>query len=264
MQGVLNYILYTSLPKYISSHLSSPLYYPVVVGGFDVMRCVRKTPFMEALMTSDIDLDFVIRPRHDKNRAEFEKAIKEADVARNLLANSLVADKPLQDDIQKRMPGSRLMREQIADPSGKLVYRLILYHGESRYILMDISLFSSQNSKHFGEYLTTEHPNPIPYILHKQIPFATCNYVYYDTLRMLSWSKAQLMEPTLTEKSILFYFGKLLKYVMKYSALHIALKGKSPKHAKLFKESFKIFQEVQKTPNKLRKRLLQLVNSNQL
>lgn len=263
MQGVLNYILYTSLPKYISSHLSSPLYYPVVVGGFDVMRCVRKTEFMEALMTSDIDLDFVIRPRHDKKREEFERAVKEADVARNLLANSLVADKSLQDEIQKLMPGSNLMREQIADLSGKVVYRLILYHGEARYILMDISLFSSQNSKHFGEYINP-NPNPIPYILHKQVPFATCNYVYYDTLRMLSWSKAQLMEPTLTEKSILFYFSKLLKYVMKYSALHIALKGKSPKHAKLFKESFKIFQEVQRTPNKLRKRLLQLVNSNQL
>ena len=259
MQEILNTILYKTLPKYIGQYSFSALYYPVVIGGFDVMRCLGKnSKFLEALSTSDIDLDFVIRPRHDKSVKQYDKAMLQVNAARLQLADHMISDQELQAKIQVHMPGSRLTRDEFQDPTGKVVYRLVLYHHESRYVLIDLSIFSSANASHFGMY-NKKSKNPIPYIIYKGVPFATCNYVYYDTLRMLEWSRAQLEVSTLSDKSILFFFNKVLKYVLKYCALHIVLKEKSAKHLHLFDETIKIYQEVKEIPRTLRSRLLELV-----
>lgn len=258
MQHVLNTLVHQILPKYIKPSISSRSFYAVIVGGYDVIKCVsdskRARPFLESLFSTDIDIDYVIRVTHDHPR--FDQVVKDAQQTRDALLSNLMQDSDLKAVIASAFPGFKPDVRNV-DGAGALksVKRIFMTNGKDELVLLDTSLFSSKSVDHFR--LLKDHKDPIPFKRIKQIPFATCDYLYQDTIRMLKYSfrgisstqrkSCDLLE---MQRKIKYFVDKAIKYILKYCALTVALTEQDPApHLKLFETALKLYTSVQNNPN---------------
>jgi hypothetical protein len=91
-------------------------------------------------------------------------------------------------------------------------------------VLVDSPIYASDNSTNFKLYrrFLPKLKNPIPYYIHNKVPFATCNFIYYDTVRMMIYySNALKVSATVKDKH--FNFIKYVRYVMKFTMLYLLI-----------------------------------------
>jgi hypothetical protein len=238
-------------PKYIMKY-KTPRYYPVIVGGININRCLSREPkgakLIDSIFSSDIDIDFVIvRPIEHLDVGGYEDppAYVEVHEARMSFLREISSD-PLVKlmiseykkteglDITLHIDDSMLqkkewrvykvrlvsMRFKISKDEDDRGPKEVLYSE----VLVDSPIYASDNSTNFKLYrrFLPKLKNPIPYYIHNKVPFATCNFIYYDTVRMMIYySNALKVSATVKDKH--FNFIKYVRYVMKFTMLYLLI-----------------------------------------
>lgn len=228
--SIRNLVINSILPKYIKPFMKKQ-YYPVVIGGYDVMRCTHNLLSIETSYT-DIDLAFVIV------RSPTAAILKEVKIARKRLMMQVINDDQVQN--QMGIHGVRLVLDESKSETHKArLVQLVLEIKQNRICLMDAPIFASDTIVHFTLYQKFFPKNvhlrrPIPIFMYNGVPYATCNYLYYDTIRMMSYYNNEYTSAK-TQKDKQYNFEKHLSYAIKYIALYNELQKKNDRSAlKLF------------------------------
>lgn len=246
---LLTFLLGRVFPKHIQKYKTSS-FYPVILGGFDVMRCLSSNKYtnslVETLFSSDIDMNFVIvHSSHEYKTAEdFERIIQDAMRARDQFIQEVITD-PLTVNFLKTHapPGASaslyINRELMANPKFRpfklkivRIDVIIDCPGEPKFKdeLIDTAIYHSENVAEFRFYdkYGKAMAQPIPVYHFKGVPYATCKYVFFDTIRMLSYYHNALAFPTNNNNKTLKYnFVKFIKYILKFCALYIIVEKKN-------------------------------------
>lgn len=225
------------IKKYIK-----PDFYPVLIGGINVVRCAALEPGARALIGSlysnDIDIKFVImKPVQDHEDAAVVAAheARMAFVADIMNDNKMVASVRRVVDKMNAGHGDKIevhmSLEDFRTKEHEGVKRNMMVNIKAEYIvngkkvgshaIIDTGIFSTYSQEDFVSYqkfFQNELRRPIPFYVYKGIPFATCGWAYYDTVRMLVLY-GQRYEEANTPKEKRWQFNKVLKYVVKFSVL---------------------------------------------
>lgn len=263
--------------KLLTTRLSPLECYPVLVGGALVQRCAKRSSdaywFIRDVLSEDVDIKFVITrdiksnedpiiPLIDSVRREFLYDVihRLNDYVKNLQSNGLVIT------VQENQ---YLLNSQI-----EVVKRTRVFEVEVNYIemngptsvrnttmpMLDLGLYTSYSSPYYDKYrkLYPEVKLPIPTIKIKNVLYATCNYAYYDTVRMMV-DRAKFFE----EKRTMYALMKFSRYVLKFMCLYVMLHKKhikniDPKVIALYKKTHNILVSIDlaklEDANKLRDR----------
>lgn len=221
------FLLKNTLPKYIDILRNHPQYYPVITGGMAALECIRRTGntrLLRHIVSQDIDIHIVIP---DDSETTINDAIKKRDMMMNMIMN----DTELKESIAVAIPGGTLEMDtrMLALPpdheafhSMVLRMRLRLKSGKS-YIVIDSGLYSPKSKAMYMEY-RKYFGVPVPVVMHGRLPYASCEYVYYDTVRMLGYYTHVLF--SVRDKraqngfAALKFANLLLKFVSLEESLH--------------------------------------------
>lgn len=232
-------------PKYILKYRTKQ-FYPVVVGGINMNRCLSSSPrakkLVDAIFSSDIDLDFVIIPRIDTISIDIEEEpqiFKQVHEYRMRFLSQIVSDsdllvwtnkikKDLDLDVTLVIDDKYLKMKDYHVHKVRLVrVKMYIHHADKevfKSVLVDSPIYASNNVADFRLY-SRFFPNlrhPIPYYVHRGVPYATCNYVYYDTVRMIIFYSKALKEST-SPRDRQKNFVKYLRYILKFTTLYILI-----------------------------------------
>lgn len=254
------------LARHITKHPLKNVY-PVVVGGINVMRCARlhtkATMLLGSIYKHDIDIKYVISKRILNND---NATVRRTHNARMSFINGLLDDPVLQSsihDVAKRVPGLdiKLVVEDKLDSPHEVVKRIMVVSVRVNYYvngelalqktLMDTGLYTTFSQKYFNSYHTfflKEMVQPIPYITKKGIPYATCGWAYYDTIRMLVVSGdayRSAIDNNDTDEQRQQLFMKYVKYLAKFVVLYTQMNQlKGGEHYKKLKELYDSAQGI--------------------
>lgn len=238
---VRTWLLNKTLGRYMSEWSVEGVGYPVVVGGAAVTRCMSRSPTTRALIdhsfASDIDLPFVCVT----TRNQLSTVLK----ARAGFLSAVINDQELQAYLQSLKQkynlteAPRLVLNDLGMRIKRLrVYKLLLIsidlvmlQGTKGKLLIDCPIYARWNVEDFGVYETVRQKTssttimPIPVYTHRRTKtrYATCSFVYYDTVRMMVWY-AQSHVSSKTQRQQEFAAVKLRKYVAKFAALYVMQK----------------------------------------
>lgn len=213
-------LLKRHLNKYLDTIHKADIY-PVVIGGTSLKRCTENTKYN--MPFTDIDLKFVIAGKD--NPVRFKKAMDmRHDFFTNLMADPEI--KVLQDkhsitfelsDVDMRLHG----RRQVLN---------VIKNDGSKYVLIDTLILSEKTFEYYHHYKNFLQKQKIPF--QKQIPvyvvdgipYSTCYWTYFDTIRMLYSSKV-LYE----RNKASFFLTKYIKYLAKFIAMYSTINNKDNK-----------------------------------
>lgn len=237
-----DHILRQTLRKYIWSYKTHE-YYPVVVGGLNINRCLsihpRSKDLVDAMFSSDIDLDFVVTSHIDANDHEpviFKEIVKR----RQEMFDKIVNDQELKDYI-KQVEGKTktqitlVIDNHAMENKSYRVYKMRLSQikitiSGFQTTLLDSPIYANNNTEDYKVYKRFfEKPedlkNPIPFVNIDGVPYATCNFIYYDNVRMLYYYNRVFIEAQKKKdvKWMRFYFVKSLRYLVKFCALYVMM-----------------------------------------
>lgn len=217
--------------------------YPVVIGGTLIQRCAKQSAeayrIIEDLLTEDIDMKVVVTrpiennhdpviPRIDAARHEFIHQI-----INGLEAYAKVISKENPDIIVSVQESQRLLNIPL-----ELIARVRTLQIEVTYIeasksitlpILDVGLYTTFSvPQHYSMYMDFNKAVklPVPYVSVNKILYATCNYAYFDTIRMLV-DRAKYFE----EKKTMYGLMKFARYVIKFMCLYVLIEHKSIKDA---------------------------------
>lgn len=223
---VRDYILHKVLGRYMSKHKNRS-YYPVVVGGTNINRCLRLSPhtrkLLDSLFSSDVDLDFVIVNDnvpidvvHQKRMLFLYDVLN--DVGLNSYLKRLGNVRLRLDDKTIHMKHLRVSKMMLV--TLKLESFNDFGHVLDSKTIMDCPLYHKGNVEDFRLYARffPKLKLPIPYITHKGVFYATCGYIYYDTVRMMLYYSRELRIDNDE-----FNYKKLARYIIKFSALYLLM-----------------------------------------
>jgi len=188
--------------------------YPLLLGGISLVRCVDKP---QTVQTQDIDIKFVTTDH---------ALVDEAVGMRTIFLDNILADQK----IRKAFP--TLQKSEVDTTLITLRQTLFIIDSASgkRHVIIDTGIASSKTFPIFHHYQnlftlksnsSTHHP--IPYYVYNQLPFATCNWTYYDTVRMLNSTK-QDWDKHPTSR---FHFEKYQKYIGKFIHMYSFINKKA-------------------------------------
>lgn len=260
---LLSLLLDKVIPKYINTYRNRD-FYPVILGGFDVMRCLaikkETRTYIDLLFSSDIDINFVIvKSSKDYSSSEqFEKEIELVMEAREQFLNDILSDADVTKHLKKMshplgtidiVVNRKLMQNPLFRPFKLKIVRLDIVFkapGVPDYTdeLIDTGIYHSENVSEFRFYdaFGKTMVQPIPVYIHRGVPYATCKYVFYDTIRMLSYYYSQISQKGVKPKYVKYNFIKFIKYMLKFCALYIVVEKK--KNTSEYKEFFDIFEKA--------------------
>lgn len=237
------------LSRHLKKHITKDVY-PVVIGGINVMRCAKlhakAAAILGKLYKNDLDVKFVVAKHVADNN---DSIIKHTHDMRMRFINDILTDKSL-DKHLKRAAGDelieiRLVLDDKRDVPRESVRRTMLVCLRAEYYIggekvykktfMDTGMYTTFSQDYFDKYhvfFMKVINRPIPYYMNNNIPFATCGWAYYDTVRMLvicggAYSKA-LADGDVDEQK--YQFVKYIKYLSKFAVLYTQvnrLKGDS-------------------------------------
>ena len=276
---ILDFFLETVLGKYMQKYANTE-YYPVVLGGADVNRCIESTFRIE---TKDVDIQFVVPVDSSKQAAV---------LARDELIDKILSDAQMKE-FKSRLEIDHGVEIHIGrfaewDPevnAKQLKMNLVVImvefkekeHLIKRYNMVDMNVVTQDVFSGIGwepkdtntSTSTSKDHVPIPYIVTRGVLYATCDYTYQNTIDMLLfYKKASWLSST--SKDV----AKYCRYVLKLVALTIARKN-TQTHTKelkqLYREAYHIIKgsvlrDVQndKRIDALNKRMEKLVPSLQM
>jgi hypothetical protein len=206
--------------------------YPVVLGGTLVQRCAKRSArahwFVRDLLTEDVDIKMVIT--RETTGVETDAIYKKLDVIRQDVIKEVVRKlKPflakLENDglsIETGINESLLKARNVLSLEISYIEANDVTARRVTLPLLDINFFSDTETTHYHKFrkLFPEIKLPIPYIKHKGVLYATCNYAYYDTVRMMVERLRYFQE-----KKTMFGLMKFSRYVLKFMCLHTLLKS---------------------------------------
>lgn len=212
-------ILGRHMRKWKSKHTC----YPVIVGGTTVNRCLGPTKYAKEFNKGDIDMPFVLTDPRRLKRALRMRARFLGRVMKDLRISGL--NVTLNDNAvyNKRLRTHKLLLISIY---------LVNDDDGTKKVLIDCPIYAPWTVEDYGVYAQTKGLEdkmvmPIPYYVDKKtgVMYATCNFVYYDTVRMMMWYRNALVEGrTRSRRETEFATAKYIKYMNKFSVLYMVLK----------------------------------------
>jgi hypothetical protein len=215
--------------------------YPVVIGGTLVQRCAKRSieasRIIEDLLTEDIDVKVVLTrhiadnsdaviPRIDAVRHEF---IHQAIQGLEAYAKTISRENP--DIIMSVQESHKLLNISLESISRIRVLEIeITYIEASKSTtlpILDLGLYTTFSvPHHYSLYMDFNKSVklPVPYVSVNKVLYATCNYAYIDTIRMLM-DRAKYFE----EKKTMYALMKFARYVVKFMCLYVLIEQKSIK-----------------------------------
>jgi hypothetical protein len=215
--------------------------YPVVIGGVNVLRCAklddRAIGLLGRLYKNDIDIKFVVKGKVKDNDAH---VMKRAHAMRMRFIQGLLADGTVERHVAnaaRRVNGLEIkfIVDDKTGASREAVRRSMVVSIRAEYrvagtlvlkkVLMDTGMYTSFSQDYFDGYhafFMKEVSLPIPYYVSRGVPFATCGWAYYDTVRMLVLCgdayRAALETGDVGEQR--YQFVKYTKYLGKFAVLY--------------------------------------------
>lgn len=261
----------------IGSHLKHAFrkqFYPVVVGGTNVVRCAALSPkarrIVGSVYSNDIDIKFVILKHIDNNE---DPIVAKAHDVRMQFIDSLLHDIRVTNAIQQitsKHPGLQI-KFAVTDMSDvkitpdmspekqqaiDMLLRHIVVSIQAQYYmngvlvrkaaLLDTALYSSFAEDMFSNYQTFfDHPlrHPIPFFMASDnTPYATCGWSYYDTVRMLMLSSERYKSFPNGTYDKRFHYMKFLKYLAKFIVFYVQINRLKDEHK--FKELKHLYKQA--------------------
>lgn len=228
------HLLDVVLPKVFKSYnnkLAKHNAYMVIIGGVSVEMCAATDKnaqlFLRDVFSEDVDIKLVLENDENVDKDAIldirQKFI--TTIVRRLKSfvkkNQHEWDRTIAVNI---VLDDSLMKHHIASVRNAMVLSVAIEYVESkfriRYPLMDTTFFSKSIAAHFDIYKNMlKSQTHVPYYTAKNVNFATCQYMMYDTCRMLI-ERAQYLR----EKRTLFALMKFTKYVIKFMSLYVLRK----------------------------------------
>jgi hypothetical protein len=240
--------------------------YPVIGGGAVLQECARSdvkaNTFIKDLFSEDVDIKIIIMDEHWSKKKKNADALIQ--IRKDFLSsitkklNSFVKKtlKPtgMQVDIRESYSMLNHPLEKVRNWQVFTLENEYIDGGGKRHVLsiMDTSLFAKENQKYYDSYQklvkspTSASPTslPIPYNVIKGVNYATCNYAYYDTVRMMM-DRMHFFE----ERRSMYAFIKLARYIIKFMCLYVLLKKKpniDPVISKVYKKVHSLLKGMEK------------------
>lgn len=205
--------------------------YMVVVGGMSVERCANLSKparyFLRDVFSEDIDIKCVLRKGHRVKEVD-DVAVQAMHEVRMDFLQDVVAE--LKVHVSKiRFDDGVVVQVEIDDSllnSGieavrviKVVSVSISYTEGVRRLstpIVDTGLYTNL-VKHYNKYSSVKGSEwPIPVVKYRGVPYASCNYTYYDTVRMflerINYFK---------EKKSVYALIKFYRNVVKFMSLYV-------------------------------------------
>lgn len=215
--------------------------YPVVIGGVNVLRCARMSKraieMLGSVYKNDLDIKFVINKIIKNNE---DNTVRTADKMRREMLAAIMADTEIHRRIQRL--GERngvdivLKVEDMTQTRNEMLMRNLMvniyveYKIEGRLVerkeFIDTGIYSNYSQELFKSYQKFfKQPlrKPIPVRVHEGVPFATCGWTYYDTIRMLILYGQRLNAAEVGSRDQRFYFLRYLKYLAKFAVLYVQM-----------------------------------------
>lgn len=231
--------------------LAEPLdVYPVVIGGANIMRCSKLSPMAKKMVgtihKNDLDIKWVITAPIANNKDIL--AVK-AHLARMHFIESVMADPTIHARISaiaaKLSDGKVSVKLEARDQTRvgpRMLRNALMWVIYATYIdtatntpiatkeLVDTGLYSSFSQEFFHgtrnhnrKNHKTAYTETVPVYVHKGVPFATCGWSYYDTVRMLvlygQRYRKVASNPTAIRDRRWMYL-RYIKYLAKFTVLY--------------------------------------------
>lgn len=212
--------------------------YPVIIGGALIQRCAKRSAqaswFIRDILSEDVDIKFVVMAhvenndmplikRIDAERVAFRARIKKALEAHIKKAHNAetVYITVQENDAMLGISIENVKRAMVRQLEITYVEAL---SGVSRVVLpiMDMNLFTDYSIDHYRSYIDwvnsktarSKLVQPVPKFNLNGVLYATCEYAYYDTLRMCIDRMAYF-----NEKRTMYALTKLTRYIIKMMCL---------------------------------------------
>lgn len=234
------------LSNHLKKHNNLKDYYVALIGGTSLSRCMTLNNETKQLLggefLNDIDLKFIIVNKVSSNE---DAIVKKVHKKQTMMINALTKDKELKKLIKYSLGGEDIVvkiekHDLLSSVHERARLNLVVsinleYFGPSppygqnekmicRKTLIDTSVFNSfNNAETFDSYKSKFAPHsklPVPIVIRNGIPYGTCGWVFYDTVRMLVESVDQY-ENAGTNIERNFHFMKLIKYISKFAIMYI-------------------------------------------
>lgn len=201
--------------------------YMVVVGGVSVEMCAQLDDtaqnFLKDVFSEDVDIKIVLQS--DDANQELIHEVRMAYVRKMIrkLRSFVKRNKRKWDNTidVKVILDETLLNHNLPTIRNARVVSVAVEYVESKkritYPLIDTTFFDKSITPHFQIYKKViKSQNIIPYYISNHVYYATCQYMMYDTCRMLI-DRANYLK----EKKTLFALMKFTKYVIKFMSLYV-------------------------------------------
>lgn len=234
-------------PYLASIGLQSRGFYPAVIGGVNVVRCAsisqRAKKLIGTLYSNDIDIKYIIS---HKVKDLSDRHVQAAHKERSAFLQHMTTDTKLQKILQEAAhfagyPGLTITLE-LKDSTDsqwegirknmRIALQAVYSWKENtkKYAkdLIDTGVYSDYSQEMFFNYMTyidAKLKQPVPTHTYKEVPFATCSWTYFDTVRMLILYGERYHRALAAndDKEIEFQFQKYLKYLAKFAVLYVQI-----------------------------------------
>lgn len=222
------------LKRQLSQFIGQGDIYPVIIGGTTVKRCTNSTQY--EVPFTDIDLKFVIAGKDTPEK--FKKALE----MREMFFKNMMADSEM-DTFKKTYNIDFVLSKIDETIHGRRQFlEVINFENNSKYVLIDTMILTENTFEYYHNYKNFLQPQKKPFL--KQIPFkiidgipySTCNWTYFDTVRMLYSSKVSY-----EQNKASFFLNKYIKYLAKFIAMYSYINRTNNK--KLFNIFLKLNQD---------------------
>jgi hypothetical protein len=221
----------------------------VVIGGVSVEMCADMDEdarhFLHNVFSEDVDIKIVATK--DINKKKIHKLRMNFLTEIKLSLETFIKDYT-SERIQVRIDDSLMYHKIDKVRSAMVVSVAVDYYDKNNeyvsYPLLDTSLFSKTSTAHYDVYKKILHTKVIvPFYTKDNVNYASCEYMMFDTCRMLI-EKANYLR----EKRSMFALMKFTKYVIKFMSLYV-LVGKNNKQMpkelmNIYHRAYKVLQKI--------------------
>jgi hypothetical protein len=254
------YLMNVILPQLFKKYaklFSKNKFYMVVIGGMSVERCANLSRpsrrFLRDIFSEDIDIKCVfLRNVKSLDDAYVLKVHKiRMDFIQDVIDSLKIQVAQIQFDegvqVQAEIDDSLLASTVDKVRLSQVVGININYTENQRRFdtpILDTSLYNSLSSPlYFDKYKhMTNSKTPIPYVIHDGVPYATCNYCYYETVRLFL-DRIEYF----AEKKSMYALMKFYRNVVKFMSLYVMrhkINSLPPKLHKIYTEVHGVLKKI--------------------
>lgn len=220
----------------------------VVIGGVSVEMCANMDEhakyFLHNVFSEDVDIKIVSTKDNYKEKVH-KLRMKFLTLIKTSLEEII---KQYDERIQVRIDDNLMYHKIEKVRTAMVVSVAIDYYDKSNqvvtYPLLDTSLFSKSSTSHYDVYKRILHTKAnVPFYTKDNVNYASCEYMMFDTCRMLI-DKANYLR----EKRSMFALMKFTKYVIKFMSLYILVGKRNKQMPKellnIYHRAYRVLQKI--------------------